>query len=491
MASSSPEESNLFAASSDESKARQDPPLRVSDVCNEIKRALGSVRDGRPFRVAGEIGDFRAQRGSGHWYFTLKDANGGAVLNCAYFAQRQRQSGASGPPSEGAAVVVKGKLDYYPPFGKLSFIVDELREDGTGDLHEQFLRLRVELENAGYFDPAIKIRKPAFCRRIAILTSPDGAVRHDIERTARGRWPGIELRLVPIPVQGEHAAPVIARAIRAVRQAAPCLGIDAIILARGGGSLEDLWAFNERVIAEAIHESRQDAIDRGCPVPLVSAIGHESDVTISDLVSDERASTPTHAADILVPAASEEKRYLSTISSRLASIQQSHARRARARLDACLRHPSMRRPHLMLEPHARRLADALDDLQREMAQCLANRRLEAGTLAHRLGAASPLARHAVARTNLKASMRRLERAVGVRLSTAAARLGAQQRNLEAVGPSQVLSRGYSITLDEKGRVMRSAGEAEVGTELETRLQDGSVRSRVLETTEGSDTPSSE
>ena len=460
-----------------------DKPVSVAQACRLIKSALGSVRNGQPFRIAGEISDFRAQRGSGHWYFTLKDPEDGGVVNCAFFAQRRRMSGIESEPTEGAAVVVTGALDYYPPFGKLSFIVSRLSEQGTGDLHEQFRRMHATLKAEGYFDPEQKIPCPDSCRRIAILTSPDGAVRHDIERTARGRWPGIELVLVPIPVQGSTAAPRIAEAIHAIRRAAPSLGIEAIILARGGGSLEDLWVFNEREVADAIHTSRLRAKSAGQAVPLISAIGHESDTTISDEVADLRASTPTQAAEILVRSADDDRRYLAATESRLLTVHQARAARARARLDACLRHPILRRPLAMLEPHARKLGERTDALERAVAQDLATRRMTTNGLIQRLHASSPLARQAVARTRLDALAERMNRAIGVRMTSSARALEARQRNLEAVGPRQVLARGYSITLTADGRVVRSREDAESGVEIETRLADGSIRSQVTSTSE--------
>ena len=453
-------------------------PLRVSEACGLIKRALGGVNNGRPILVEGEISDFKAVQGSGHWYFALKDADGGSALNCAFF--RQRRTSTSGPPAPGAAVVLEGTFDYYAPFGKLSFIVSRMLERGKGNLHEQYERLRAELQQSGYFDESVKVPLPVFPRRIAMLTSPDGAVRHDIAQTARGRWPGIELLLVPIPVQGEHAAPRIASAIRAVRRSAASLGLDAIILARGGGSLEDLWAFNERVVADAIHQSREEAISRGDAVPLVSAIGHESDFTIADFASDFRASTPTQAAMHLVRSAEEESEYLSSALARLATLERNLIRHARTRLDASIRHPSIRRPAAMLEPHRRRIDDAARELVQELRNQLGERERRVSGLERRLVAASPRASIVANRAALDARLVRISRAVEVRVERARRRISASSRTLDAVGPQQVLARGYSITLDDAGGIVRDPALVKAGDLLQTRLESGTLHSRAID-----------
>ena len=255
--------------------------------------------------------------------------------------------------------------------------------------------------------------------------------------------------------------------------------MDAIILARGGGSLEDLWAFNTREVVEAIHESRIEAIASNAAVPLVTGIGHESDTTLADLVSDRRASTPTQAAMILLPSAEELTEYLDGRLGRLRMLHRATLQQANSRLRAALRHPLMRRSETMLHPHLRRVDDASRAIVVAMSARINADRLALGSLERRLAAASPIARFASARAQVRQQHIRLKRGLKVRLDTLARRTEANARHLAAIGPGQVLARGYSITLDASGRAIRDAADVESGSEIQSRFAASELRSRVL------------
>ena len=259
------------------------PVYTVGEVASYIKDTLERDALLQDAWVSGEVANL-ARPGSGHSYFTLRDAK--ATLRCVMFKGSSR--GAE-QLDDGAAVIAHGRVSMYEPRGDLQLIVDIVQPEGVGELQLKLEQLHLKLEQEGLFEPTRKRELPVFPRRIAVVTSPTGAVWHDIKTVIGRRYPLVELALAPSPVQGDNAAPAIAEAIAAANGEPD---VDLIIIARGGGSLEDLWAFNEEVVARAIYASR---------VPVISAIGHETDYTIADLVADRRAPTPSAAAEMAVP----------------------------------------------------------------------------------------------------------------------------------------------------------------------------------------------
>jgi exodeoxyribonuclease VII large subunit len=367
--------------------------------------------------VKGEIGGWRTSPG-GHVYFTLKDA--GAVLPCVLW--RSQVARLKFQPDEGLEVLVGGGIDVYPPHGKYQLQVRTLEPLGAGALQQAFERLRKRLEAEGLFDPARKVPLPSLPRRVALVTSPSGAAVRDLVTVIQRRHPGVTLVLVPVRVQGAGAAEEIAAGLGFADRAARA---DAIVVGRGGGSLEDLWAFNEEVVARAI---------AACSTPVVSAVGHETDVTIADLVADVRAATPSQAGELVVPVLAE-------LVERVDDARHALSHRMRVRLD---------RHWQRLEALGERLA------LRSPRTALGLRRERLGELARRLAAAAA---------------RRLERARSRTASLEAA--------LRALSPLAVLSRGWSLTLAEDGRLVTSVEQAPIGARLTTRLADGgSLSSRV-------------
>jgi len=454
-------------------------PWTVSEACDRVNRALAEIESGREIRVEGEVGTCSIRD---HWYFTLRDERG-ATLPCSFFSQRRRGDRGAPTPSLGMRVVATGRLEYWAKGGKTSLIVSRLREAGLGDLHQRFERLKADLEARGWFDPGRRLPLPTFATSAVVLTSGSGAARRDVEETARRRWPGFRLHLTSIPVQGDVAVPRIAEAIRRARRLAPRLGIEAIILTRGGGSLEDLWGFNEEAVAAAIVESRDEAIARHArggpaPVPLIAAIGHETDVSIAEFCADHRASTPTQAAMVLVPDADEHRDVLDARDGRLGLLVDRTCERAHRRIDAAARHEIIRRPARLVDPHRRRLDDLAGRLARSVAVAVDRPTRRVETAAGRLAAVSPANRleRAIQTTDVAAG--RLERALARRLERRRDRLEALEARLRGIGPDSVLERGFAILLDAAGRAVRDASALSAGDAVTARLARGRVTATV-------------
>jgi len=438
------------------------PPISVSELADRMKvslEALGTLR------VAGEISNF-AERG-GHWYFTLKDD--AASVSCAMFREANRTVAFA--PDDGLAVVASGMPSYYGRFGRAQLYVRKLERKGLGSLQERLQALIRELSALGYLDEARKRALPEFPARIAVVTGRDSAAEADVVRTARMRFAGTGLLLVDVRVQGEQAAPQVTRAIGLLDRHAKRLGIDCILVTRGGGSLEDLWAFNERIVADAVFARRN--------VPIVAAIGHETDTTVIELVADRRASTPTQAITLLVPDAESLGERLDAAGGRLRQAMRVALAARRGTLERLARHAFLRRPDAGVAAARERIDRAERALERVL-----ERRVERARERVVAAGAGLRPRRLEARTRLAAAdLRRL--AAGLRLAATRsldrgrARVEADGRQLVAVGPESVLSRGFSYTLGADGSLLRSAGSVRPGERIRTVLADGTVDSEVV------------
>ena len=408
--------------------------------------------------VEGEISNL-ARPSSGHVYFTLKDA--GAQVRCALFrssAARVRQA-----LRDGLAVKVRGKVSLFEGRGDYQMILDAVEPAGDGALRLAFEALKDKLAGEGLFAAAGKRALPAHPRRVGIVSSPSGAVIRDIVSVFRRRAPQVELTLVPSAVQGRDATAQIVQALElADRQ-----GFDALILARGGGSLEDLWCFNEEAVARAI---------AACATPIVSAVGHETDVTIADFVADVRAPTPSAAAELLAPDSAELQRRLDALQRRLTLRMQHLLSNRRLQLDGLrrrLRHPGER-----LRQQAQRLDDLELRLRRAMEQRLRAGHERLARLDTRLAAQHPERLLELLRQRLGHLAERLPRAMHAALRERRQRLEASAQTLQAVSPLATLGRGYSILFDAHGRALRRAADATPGQRLRARLHDGELALRV-------------
>jgi exodeoxyribonuclease VII large subunit len=389
--------------------------------------------------IEGEISNF-ARATSGHLYFSLKDAQ--AHVRCAMF--KPKSNYLRFKPADGMCVLARARVSLYEARGEFQLIVEHLEESGEGALLREFEQLKARLAAEGLFDAARKRPLPKLPRRIGVITSPTGAAVHDVLSVIARRFPLVEIEILPVPVQGKDAPPAIVAMLNAASKAHRH---DVLLLTRGGGSLEDLWAFNDETVARAI---------RASTIPVVSAIGHEVDFTIADFAADLRAPTPSAAAELLVPDAGELLRML---------------RHGRDRLTQRTRH--------RLQTLAQRVDHAYARLRAQHPRL----RLRAGgdrliQLHARLRAQHPAARLARAREHLIAQDRRLRAICAHGLESRALRLGQLARALNAVSPLATLKRGYAILLEQdSGRVLRSVAQARPGLRIAARLADGELALR--------------
>ncbi len=437
------------------------PPMQVSDLARRISAALDAALPD-PVMVTGEVGTCQTKSSNGHWYFTLRDEH--AEISCVMWASDTLAAGVR--EQTGLAVDVGGSVVHWAPGGRTQIRVRSIRHAGEGDRQAALRRLRAELQAAGWFDSASKQPLPRVPETVAVLTSASAAALHDVRARAAGRWPACRLVHVDIPVQGRAAAGRIAEAIGRVDAAAESTGIDVILLTRGGGSAEDLDVFNDRGIAAALHAAR---------TPTVVAIGHESDTSIAELVADVRASTPTAAVELLLPDRCEEQQRLDIAANLLHRRVTRRVRSAQNNLTA-----------------------AAASLGRSKALALEQLRRSLGAVETRLAARAPFAVLAARRTRLDGVALRLLGAAWTAHGAAARRLdqaeptGAATRRLvaargvlderasvlEALSPEAVLARGFSLTLDAHGRVVRRSSEVAAGDVIESRLAEGRIRSVV-------------
>jgi len=412
--------------------------------------------------VRGEVTNLR-RVASGHVYLSLKDE--GAILPAVIWrttAARMRFA-----LDDGLEVVCRGALDVYPPHGKYQLIVGEVQPLGLGALQLAFEQLKKRLAAEGLFDPDRKVALPFLPRRIALVTSKSGAAVRDLVTVIQRRFPRVELVLVSVRVQGAGAAADVARGLALADRHARA---DVIVVGRGGGSLEDLWAFNEEPVARAI---------AACTTPVVSAVGHEIDVTIADLVADVRAATPSQAGELVVPVRDELLGDLERREGRLRHLVRMRLDRAWQRVEAAATRPVLREP----VTRARAFRERLDGLAariagRSPAAMLGRHRAHLDQLEARLLGSHP--RHELLRRRdaLEGLAARGAQAARAGLDRAVAAYESLRKEIEALSPLRVLDRGYSLTRLEGGALLKSAGQARVGDRLTTEVADGVVSSRI-------------
>ncbi|MBL4699387.1 MAG: exodeoxyribonuclease VII large subunit [Phycisphaerales bacterium] len=416
--------------------------ITVSQLATRIDHAIKAGLSDR-FSVVGEISSLSHRT---HYYFSLKDDK--SVIGAVIFASAARRM--SYTPKHGDSVIAKGRIEFYAPSGRISLIVTSMTPVGEGDLEAQYKKRCEELRELGWFDPTTKQSLPTFPRRIAVVTSKDGAAVADVIDTMGKRCPSIELAIVDVRVQGDSAKGQIANAIAKINIHAERLGIDAILLARGGGSLEDLWAFNELEVAKAIHDSQ---------VPIVAAIGHETDTTIAELVADERCATPTQAAMRLAPDCDALREQLASMINRLDRTVHSELRYEQQRLDAIVVSRSMSDPREIIKIHRERVAARADRLMGAVKDTVALNRAKLDRFAIRLARHQPTAVHARREEHLGQLHGRLGRVMTRVISARRDELAAISRELHAIGPAQVLARGFTVTAKPDGSLVRSSTDA--------------------------------
>lgn len=452
------------------SKLPRKPDDNVLSVSQLNRLAKQLLEDHFPaVHVQGEISNL-SQPASGHWYFTLKDQQ--AQVRCAMF--RNRNLFVRCRPRDGMQVVLKARLSLYEGRGDYQLLVDTLEDAGAGALRLAFERLFQKLQAEGLFAEGRKKPLPAWPRHVAVITSPTGAAVRDVISVFRRRFPATQLTVVPVSVQGQAAAGDMVQALALVNRREGVLqDVDTILLARGGGSLEDLWSFNDEGLARAIAASA---------LPTVSAVGHEVDFTIADFAADVRAATPSAAAELLSPQRQALLRRLGELRERQRLFIQQTLRAAQAGLAALgkrLRHPGRR-----LQEQAQRLDQLEARLERDVRRRLAGQQQHVTLLRKRLALQSP--RHLLPRQQqgLLALQRRAIQALRTLLSLQRQRLATQSQALQAISPLATLARGYSLTTDTEGHVLTSVAGISPGATIETRLATGSLRSTVVSVTPG-------
>ncbi len=440
-----------------------DEILSVSQL-NRAARQL--LETGLPMIwVEGELSNL-ARPASGHVYFSLKDDQ--AQVRCAMFRSSNRRLRFE--PENGLQILLRARVSIYERRGDYQLIVEHMEEAGEGLLRRRFEELKARLAAEGLFDEAHKLRLPAIPGRIGVITSPSGAAIRDILHVLRRRYPLAPIVLYPTRVQGTGAKEEISAALKTAAQRAEC---DVLILARGGGSLEDLWAFNEESVARSLY---------ACPIPTVSGVGHEIDFTIADLVADVRAPTPTGAAEIVVPDRKELLRELQLQSSRAGAV----TRRILLASGESLRQLGGRlarsHPGAVLQRLAQQLDDLTQKLVAELGHNLTERGWGLGMLRRRLTAASPVAPLQRRAAGLAMAQIRLNNAMRQRIAARAKRFAVAAAGLQAVSPLATLQRGYAIVSDAKtGAVIRNAGMVSKDDRIEARLARGRLQAVVDKT----------
>ena len=411
--------------------------------------------------VEGELGNL-SRPASGHLYFTLKDER--AQVRCALF--KPKSQWLKFVPREGLRVLARGRLTLYEARGDYQLILDTMEEAGEGALRRAFEQLKAKLQAEGLFDRTRKRPLPDHVRRLGVLTSPSGAAVRDVLSVLRRRFPLLEVDILPVQVQGDTAAAQIVRMLQAAGRSGR---YDALLVTRGGGSLEDLWAFNDEALARAIAAS---------PVPVVSAVGHEVDVTLADFAADLRAPTPSVAAELLVPDRADLAARLRADARRLQTLQQRLLHQAAQRSDRAALRLQTQRPQARLEALHRRQHDALRRLHAAWARQDQQRRAQLRHAAAVLRASRPQRRLSLLRERLRALAPRPQAATARSLQRHALRLHGLARSLEAVSPLATVARGYAILLREDGRIVRSVADTARGDRLDARLHDGVLKLRV-------------
>jgi exodeoxyribonuclease VII large subunit len=438
----------------------------VSELTADIRRAL-EKQVGQVW-VSGEITNFRQQM-SGHIYFTLKDA--AAQLNCVSF--RGDAVANRGAMADGRNVILKGNITVYEARGQYQLQVLAVELQGAGALQAAFEKLKEKLRAEGLFAPERKRPLPRFPRRIGLVTSPGGAAIRDVLHVMQRRNPAVEIILTPCAVQGAGAAAEIAAAIALLNEwsrqsPAP---LDLILLTRGGGSLEDLWAFNEEAVARAIFHSA---------LPVVSAVGHEIDFTISDFVADLRAATPSAAAELLTEDVFSGAHRMAQFPAQLGEKVRRRLLAERRRFEQLARRLQALHPRRQLNERRQRTDELQLAVSRRARRSLQKLRQAWQAGRERLARVRPSRMIALRRENLAAQQRRLDAQVRLRLENLRRQTASLVARLQLLGPEQVLSRGYSITRDAAtGRILRAAAETAPGQKLLTRLKTGEVTSAVI------------
>ncbi|WP_298439762.1 exodeoxyribonuclease VII large subunit [uncultured Ferrimonas sp.] len=433
--------------------------LTVSGLSRQIKQLL----EGNLGRVwlSGEISNL-ATPASGHIYFTLKDDR--SQIRCAMF--RSRAGRVTFRPANGQQILVRANLTLYEPRGDIQLVVESMQAAGDGLLQQQFDALKMQLAGQGLFATAAKQAIPSELRTLGVITSASGAAVQDVLSVLNRRDPMLKVIIYPTLVQGKEASASICRSIALANQRQE---VDCLLLTRGGGSLEDLWCFNEEAVAQAIFHSQ---------LPLISAVGHEVDTTIADYVADVRAPTPSAAAELLSQDRSHLLLQTQQLQQRLQRATSQQLTQQRHRLSLLANRLQAAHPKAQLQTHSQRLDDLSLRLQRAIHGQLQQQRFAQQRLSQRLHSQQPQQRIELHQQQLANLQRRLQQAQAQQMAAKRSQLGQLVAQLEGVSPLAVLARGYAIATDNSGNALTSASQIGIGDNLNIRLHDGSLAATV-------------
>jgi len=439
--------------------------LNVISVSELNKKAKSLLEKGIPkLWIEGEISNL-AKPASGHMYFSLKDEM--SQIRCAWFKQRQLQNTLN--IANGAKMLALGKIGLYEPRGEYQFIVEKMEIAGEGDLKRKYEELKKKLSGEGIFSEENKSELPELPKRIGVITSPSGAAVRDILTILKRRFPIIPIIIFPVAVQGEQAAPQIQNALKKANLRADC---DLLILARGGGSLEDLWAFNEEIVARAIFHSE---------IPIISAIGHETDATISDFAADMRAPTPSGAAELAVPDQHDWIKSIDNIGDKIITIITQQINLKSQLSDWINKRLSQSSPKMTVKRQIEKSINLRKMLSNSMLQNLAKQDKNIHQLKSKLNEVSPRLKIHVQLSRIKELNQKIVSCSDHFLEGLNNRMKLASKTLNSVSPLRTLDRGYAIARDAKTKnVIMSADTIEIENDIEVKLAKGEIKVKVIE-----------
>ncbi|WP_251551316.1 exodeoxyribonuclease VII large subunit [Neobacillus muris] len=447
---------------------QEQPYLTVHALTKYIKRKFDADPHLRDIHVRGEISNFK-QHSSGHMYFTLKDEN--ARILAVMFSRESRTMKFS--PENGMKVIVKGDITVYEPSGQYQIYIKAMQPDGIGELFLAYEQLKQRLEAEGLFASQNKKPLPMFPQTIGVITSPTGAAIRDIITTIKRRYPIGKILVFPALVQGDHAAPSIAKAI----ERANAMGeMDVLIVGRGGGSIEELWAFNEELVARAIYQSR---------IPIISAVGHETDFTIADFVADLRAPTPTGAAELAVPHIEELMDRVLQRQSRLLRSMRERFRFESERLNRVKKSYAFRYPHRLYEQKLEQADKLTEMLERNTLRLIMGKKEQHEVLFQRIQRNHPRQVLEDAKQKFERLQKEMNRALQHTVTKKQTDFDKILSTLQALSPLKIMERGYSLAYTVDHRLLKSVTQVEPDEQVQIQLTDGQVYCKV-ETIEGSE-----
>ncbi|PKR78952.1 exodeoxyribonuclease VII large subunit [Halalkalibacillus sediminis] len=445
----------------------QEKYLTVTALTKYIKRKIETDKHLKNVWLQAEISNFNLHS-RGHMYFTLKDQ--GAKISAVMFASDNQRLKFT--PENGTKVILRGDIGLYEPQGQYQIYVRDMQPDGIGALYLAYEELKKKLTSEGLFEDSRKLPIQAFPNHIAIITSPTGAAVRDIITTLKRRYPSAKRTIIPVSVQGKNAAPSIAEALK---KANSIESVDTIIIGRGGGSIEELWAFNEEIVARAIEKSHK---------PIISAVGHETDFTISDFVADLRAPTPTAAAELAVPSIEELKKTINQYTHRLHHEFKSQLMTHKERIQSLRNSYAFKYPAHLTRQKEQDLDRLVVALSRSSNQLIENRTNTLRTYMEKLKANRPDHLIREKKRDVHELHKKMDQTIQTTIDRNEHRFSRAVDKLMILNPLETMKRGYSITYGDKGEVIKSTDQVKTGDDINLTLQDGFLSCKVKDVEKG-------